>query len=86
MNAFCIPGRDSFEVIEPCHRAVQAFDVVKERTSTFPFQAIWEGRQVLPKDYYKEWLRLPYYTIVGVTLGAYWAHPLMQQASHWLNW
>lgn len=64
----------------------QAFEAVKERTSTVPFQAIWEGRQVLPKDYYKEWLRLPYATITAVTLGAYWAHPLMQSASHWLNW
>ncbi len=65
---------------------VQAFDAVKERTSIVPFQAIWEGRQKLPKDYYKEWLRLPYATIVAVTLGTYWAHPLMQSASHWLNW
>jgi len=24
----------------------EAFEVVKARTSTFPFQAIWEGRQV----------------------------------------
>ena len=65
---------------------LQAFEAVKERTSIVPFQAIWEGRQELPKDYYKEWLRLPYFTITAVTLGAYWAHPLMQSASHWLNW
>jgi zeta-carotene isomerase len=64
----------------------QAFEAVKERTSIVPFQAIWEGRQVLPADYYKEWLRLPYFTIAAVTLGAYWAHPFMQTASHWLNW
>jgi len=31
--------------------------------------------QVLPADYYKEWLRLPYLTILAVTLGVYWAHP-----------
>lgn len=31
--------------------------------------------QVLPPDYYKEWLRLPYLTILAVTLGVYWAHP-----------
>ncbi len=65
---------------------MQAFDAVKERTSIVPFQAIWEGRQKLPKEYYKEWLRLPYATILAVTLGAYWAHPLMQRASYWLNW
>ena len=31
----------------------QAFEAVKARTSTVPFQAIWEGRQQLPQDYYK---------------------------------
>jgi len=52
--------------------------VVKERTSTIPFQAILEGRQVLPKDYYKELLRGPYFVIAVGTLGAYFAHPYMQ--------
>ncbi|KAK9812970.1 hypothetical protein WJX72_006637 [[Myrmecia] bisecta] len=64
----------------------EAFDAVKARTSIFPFQAVWEGRQKLPADYYKEWLRLPYITITALTLGAYWAHPLMQSGSHWLGW
>ena len=68
------------------YTAAQAFDAVKERTSIVPFQAIWEGRQKLPREYYKEWLRLPYVTILAVTLGTYWAHPLMQSASHLLNW
>ncbi|KAK9842058.1 hypothetical protein WJX81_006532 [Elliptochloris bilobata] len=63
-----------------------AFDEVAARTSTLPFQAIWEGRQVLPADYHKEWLRLPYLTILAVTLGTYWAHPYMQSASHFLGW
>ena len=30
-----------------------AFDAVQARTSLVPFQAVWEGRQVLPPDYYK---------------------------------
>ena len=64
----------------------QAFDEVKGRTSIVPFQAILEGRQQLPQDYYREWLRLPYLTILFVTLGAYWAHPLMQRTAYWLNW
>lgn len=51
---------------------------VKERTSIVPFQAIWEGRQVLPPDYYKELLRGPYLVIAVFTLGAYFAHPYMQ--------
>ena len=35
--------------------------------------------QVLPPDYYKEWLRLPYLTILAVTLGVYWAHPCVPE-------
>lgn len=64
----------------------QAFEEVKGRTSITPFQAIWEGRQQLPKDYYKEFLRAPYITITLFTLGAYLAHPLMQLASYQLKW
>lgn len=54
------------------------FDAMKARTSVVPFQAIWEGRQVLPSDYYKELLRGPYLVIAIGTLGAYFAHPYMQ--------
>ncbi|XP_031481304.1 15-cis-zeta-carotene isomerase, chloroplastic [Nymphaea colorata] len=64
----------------------EAFDVVKSRTSILPFAAIVDGRQKLPKDYYKEFLRLPYLTLTAVTLGAYFAHPLMQAASFGLHW
>jgi zeta-carotene isomerase len=65
---------------------LQAFEQVKARTSTFPFQAIWEGRQQLPPDYYKEFLRGPYFFLVPFCIGAYLCHPLMQQASYWLGW
>jgi zeta-carotene isomerase len=51
---------------------------IKERTSVVPFQAIIEGRQVLPEDYYKELLRAPYVLIAVGTVGAYFAHPYMQ--------
>ncbi|KAI4377750.1 hypothetical protein MLD38_015328 [Melastoma candidum] len=64
----------------------EAFDIVKSRTSVVPFSAILEGRQKLPKDYYKEFIRLPYLTITALTLGAYFAHPLMQSASFGLHW
>ncbi|CAI9770890.1 unnamed protein product [Fraxinus pennsylvanica] len=64
----------------------EAFEVVKARTSVIPFAAILDGRQKLPKDYYKEFLRLPYLTITALTLGAYFAHPLMQAASFRLHW
>ncbi|KAK9138949.1 hypothetical protein Sjap_009543 [Stephania japonica] len=64
----------------------EAFDVVKSRTSVVPFAAIIDGRQKLPKDYYKEFIRLPYVAITALTLGTYWAHPLMQAGSYGLHW
>lgn len=64
----------------------EAFEAVKSRTSVIPFAAVLDGRQKLPKDYYKEFLRLPYLTITALTLGAYFAHPLMQAASFGLHW
>lgn len=54
---------------------------IKERTSVIPFKAVIEGRQILPKDYYKELLRGPYLLIGIATLGAYFAHPYMQAGS-----
>jgi zeta-carotene isomerase len=54
---------------------------VKERTSILPFQAIIEGRQVLPKDYYRELLRGPFFLIAAGSIGAYFAHPYMQAGS-----
>ena len=65
---------------------MQGFDDVKARTSIVPFAAILDGRQQLPEDYYKEFLRVPYFTVLLLTLGAYWAHPFMQSASAWLGW
>ncbi|KAL6754941.1 NnrU protein-domain-containing protein [Haematococcus lacustris] len=64
----------------------EAFEAVKSRTSTFPMQAVWEGRQVLPADYYKEFLRVPYLAVTAFTLGAYLVHPLMQRGSYYLGW
>jgi zeta-carotene isomerase len=62
------------------------FEYIKSTTSIVPFQAILEGRQVLPQDYYKEWLRGPYLLIVGGTIGAYLAHPYLQAGAALLNW
>uniref|UniRef100_A0A0D9XYS8 NnrU domain-containing protein n=1 Tax=Leersia perrieri TaxID=77586 RepID=A0A0D9XYS8_9ORYZ len=64
----------------------EAFEVLKQRTSVIPFAAIIEGRQKLPNDYYKEFIRLPYLAITALTLGAYFAHPLMQASSYKLPW
>ncbi|XP_016196953.1 15-cis-zeta-carotene isomerase, chloroplastic [Arachis ipaensis] len=62
------------------------FELVKGRTSVVPFAAIIDGRQKLPKDFYKEFIRVPYLAITAMTLGAYFAHPLMQAASFRLHW
>ena len=51
---------------------------IKERTSVIPFQAIWEGRQQLPPDYWKELFRAPLILIAVGSIGAYFAHPYMQ--------
>lgn len=73
-----------------CHQmscfGAQAFEEVKGRTSILPFQAIIEGRQQLPADYYREFLRLPYLTITALIFATYWAHPLIQAGSSWLGW
>ena len=78
-----------FHVV-PCkaliESVVQAFEEVAQRTSTVPFLAVLEGRQQLPPDYYREFLRLPYATITALTVGTYFAHPLMQWASAKLPW
>eukprot|EP01026_Neomeris_dumetosa_P053421 TRINITY_DN4769_c0_g1_i8.p1 TRINITY_DN4769_c0_g1~~TRINITY_DN4769_c0_g1_i8.p1 ORF type:complete len:348 (-),score=19.91 TRINITY_DN4769_c0_g1_i8:145-1188(-) len=62
------------------------FEQIAKSTSILPFAAILDGRQKLPKDYWKEWTRVPYFVITIFTLGAYWAHPYMQRAAYWLNW
>ncbi|GFH24165.1 NnrU domain-containing protein, partial [Haematococcus lacustris] len=41
---------------------------------------------VLPADYYKEFLRVPYLAVTAFTLGAYLVHPLMQRGSYYLGW
>jgi zeta-carotene isomerase len=62
------------------------FEYIKSKTSIVPFQAIIEGRQQLPPDYYKEWLRAPYLFVVAGTTAAYFAHPYMQAGAALLDW
>lgn len=62
------------------------FDVISRKTSVFPFQAIFEGRQELPSDYYKEFLRWPYLIVVGGTIAAYYSHPFMQTGAASFHW
>jgi zeta-carotene isomerase len=63
-----------------------AFEGLKERTSIIPFAAILDGRQKLPKDFWKEFVRLPYAFLVPFCVGAYVAHPYMQQVAYWLKY
>ena len=63
-----------------------AFEYVKSKTSVVPFAAIIDGRQELPEDYYKEFLRVPYAVVVGGTVTAYFAHPFMQAGAALLGW
>lgn len=64
----------------------EAFEYVKNNTSVVPFAAILDGRQNLPPDYYKEFLRLPYLVVIGGTTAAYFLHPYMQAGAALLNW
>jgi zeta-carotene isomerase len=65
---------------------VEKFAALQERTSIVPFAAILDGRQQLPPDYYKEFLRLPYAFVIGGTMAAYIAHPYMQAGAALLHW
>ena len=64
----------------------EAFNFIANQTSVLPFMAILEGRQQLPPDYYKEFLRLPYLVVVTGTVAAYYAHPYMQAGAALLKW
>ena len=64
----------------------EASVTLKSRTSVVPFQAIIEGRQQLPDDFYTEFLRGPYVLVVIGTIGAYFAHPWMMAGASLLNW
>jgi zeta-carotene isomerase len=59
---------------------------VKSRTSIVPFAAILDGRQKLPPDYWREWVRVPYFAVVAFTIGTYFAHPYMLRAAYYLGW
>lgn len=64
----------------------EAFEAVERRTSVVPFQAVWEGRQELPDDYWREFVTGPYVLVVGGTLAAYAAHPYFLAGAALLRW
>lgn len=64
----------------------EAFEEIKARTSILPFAAILDGRQQLPKEYWKEFVRAPYLFLIPFCIGTYLSHPLMQRGALWLGW
>jgi zeta-carotene isomerase len=61
-------------------------ELIFSQTSVIPFQAIINGRQQLPENYYLELFRLPYLTITVGSLAAYYAHPFMQAGAALVKW
>jgi zeta-carotene isomerase len=55
-------------------------------TSVVPFAAVLQGRQRLPADYYREFLRVPYLAVLVGSALAYELHPLMLQQAAALGW
>lgn len=65
---------------------IEKFTYIQQQTSVIPFAAIIDGRQQLPSDYYKEFLRVPYAAVIVGTTVAYFAHPYMQAGAALLHW
>ncbi|KAJ1433314.1 NnrU protein-domain-containing protein [Ochromonadaceae sp. CCMP2298] len=61
-------------------------ELIKEQTSVVPFAAIISGKQQLPPDFYKEFLRPSYLTIIGGSVLAYQLHPFMQAGAALCKW
>lgn len=61
----------------------EAFEIVKQRTSIIPFQAILDGRQSIK---WQEFIR-PAYLGVAIFIGLLsWAHPLLVVATNKIQW
>lgn len=61
----------------------EAFQLVKQRTSIIPFQAIIDGRQSLN---WQEFLRPAYLGVVIFTGLLWWSHPLLFVATSMIMW
>ncbi len=60
-----------------------AFEKVKERTSTIPFEAILQNRQTFE---WKEFLRPSYLGVTGFIFLLWWAHPILIDATSRVPW
>jgi uncharacterized membrane protein len=61
----------------------EAFELVKQRTSIIPFQAIIDGRQSL---HWQEFLRPAYLGVAIFTGLLWWSHPLLLVATSMIMW
>lgn len=61
----------------------EAFELVKQRTSIIPFQAIIDGRQSL---HWQEFLRPTYLGVAIFTGLLWWSHPLLLVATSRIMW
>jgi uncharacterized membrane protein len=61
----------------------EAFELVKQRTSIMPFQAIIDGRQSLN---WQEFLRPAYLGVAIFTGLLWWSHPLLLVATSGIMW
>jgi len=61
----------------------EAFEIVKQRTSIIPFQAIIDGRQSLK---WEEFLRPAYLGVAIFTGLLWWSHPLLLVATSRIIW
>ena len=61
----------------------EAFELVKQRTSIIPFQAIIDGRQSL---HWQEFLRPAYLGVAIFTGLLWWSHPLLLVATSRIIW
>lgn len=60
----------------------EAFEIVKQRTSIIPFQAIMDGRQFLK---WQEFIRPAYLGVVIFVALLWWSHPLLLVATSRVN-
>lgn len=87
VTAICLTGYHLFGVWHGDRRLLsrygQAFTDLQNRTSVFPFRAIFQGKQ---KFVWQEFFRPAYLGVIAVIILFRWLHPIVITASAQLNW
>ncbi|WP_193195226.1 NnrU family protein [Nostoc sp. MG11] len=65
------------------YRYGEAFEIVKQRTSIIPFNAIIDGRQSIK---WQEFLRPAYFGVAIFVALLWWSHPLLLEATSRIGW